>query len=132
LLRRVFSTDHKVIGLQYAFTSLAFLVFGFALDPHPLAARRPGRPLPLVGGFLGQTNAPGGVMLPEFYNQLGAMHGTIMVFLGVVPLGVDVLPPPCRLRDAGTDMVARRDAAHHRLLAARVGEHHHDRRPSTS
>src|ERR1051325_613078 len=32
--------------------------------------------------------APGGVMLPEFYNQLGAMHGTIMVFLGVVPLGV--------------------------------------------
>jgi len=26
------------------------------------------------------------VLLPEFYNQLGAMHGTIMVFLGVVPL----------------------------------------------
>ena len=31
---------------------------------------------------------PGGVMLPEFYNELGAMHGTIMVFLGVVPLAV--------------------------------------------
>jgi len=27
-------------------------------------------------------------MLPEFYNQLGALHGTIMVFLGVVPIGV--------------------------------------------
>ena len=27
-------------------------------------------------------------MVPEFYNQLGAMHGTIMVFLGVVPLAV--------------------------------------------
>src|SRR5947207_9166842 len=27
-------------------------------------------------------------MLPEFYNQLGAMHGTIMVFMGVVPLAV--------------------------------------------
>src|SRR5437016_5903289 len=27
-------------------------------------------------------------MLPEGYNQLGAMHGTIMVFLGVVPLAV--------------------------------------------
>jgi len=25
-------------------------------------------------------------MLPEFYNQLGAMHGTIMVFMGIVPL----------------------------------------------
>ena len=31
---------------------------------------------------------PGGVMLPDFYNELGAMHGTIMVFLGVVPLAV--------------------------------------------
>ena len=27
-------------------------------------------------------------MLPEFYTQLGAMHGTIMVFLAVVPLAV--------------------------------------------
>jgi cytochrome c oxidase subunit 1 len=32
--------------------------------------------------------APGGIILPEFYNALGAMHGTIMIFLGVVPLGV--------------------------------------------
>ena len=31
---------------------------------------------------------PGGIMLPDFYNELGAMHGTIMVFLGVVPLAV--------------------------------------------
>jgi cytochrome c oxidase subunit 1 len=28
----------------------------------------------------------GGIMLPNFYNQLGAMHGTFMVFLAVVPL----------------------------------------------
>jgi cytochrome c oxidase subunit 1 len=28
------------------------------------------------------------MMLPEFYNQLVAMHGTIMVFLAVVPLSV--------------------------------------------
>jgi cytochrome c oxidase subunit 1 len=27
-------------------------------------------------------------MLPTFYNELGAMHGTIMVFLGIVPLAV--------------------------------------------
>ncbi len=33
-------------------------------------------------------NMPNRIMLPEFYNQLGAMHGTIMVFLGVVPLAV--------------------------------------------
>src|ERR1044071_1813065 len=85
----VFSTDHKVIGIQYTVTSLLFLLFGFSL----MMLMRwqlafPGRPIPLVGNLLGVANAPGGIMLPEFYNQLGAMHGTIMVFLGVVPLAV--------------------------------------------
>src|SRR5262245_12697425 len=64
-----------------------FLLVGFALViiirwRHAFS----GQPLPLIGGFLGEANAPGGVISPEFYNQLGAMHGTIMVFLGVVPL----------------------------------------------
>src|SRR5207237_1917796 len=48
----------------------------------------PGRPLGWVGELLGENAMPGGVMAPEFYNQLGAMHGTIMVFLGIVPLAV--------------------------------------------
>src|SRR5262245_4928269 len=48
----------------------------------------PGQPVPMIGGLLGEQNAPGGVILPEFYNQLIAMHGTIMVFLAVVPLAV--------------------------------------------
>jgi hypothetical protein len=87
VLRRIFSTDHKVIGLQYGFTSLFFLLVGFVLVilmrwQHAYS----GQPLPFLGGLLGEVNAPGGVISPEFYNQLGAMHGTIMVFLGVVPL----------------------------------------------
>jgi cytochrome c oxidase subunit 1 len=87
--RYVFSIDHKVIGIQYAFTALFFLLFGFTLMllmRWQLAFS--GRPLPLIGGLLGAANAPGGIMLPEFYNQLGAMHGTIMVFLAIVPLAV--------------------------------------------
>ena len=84
-----FSVDHKVIGAQYAVTGLLFLLFGFGLM---MLARwqlaYPGEPLPLIGNLLGASRMPGGVMLPEFYNQLGAMHGTIMVFLGVVPLAV--------------------------------------------
>jgi cytochrome c oxidase subunit 1 len=48
----------------------------------------PGEPIPLIGSLFGDMRAPGGVMLPDFYNELGAMHGTIMVFLGVVPLAV--------------------------------------------
>ena len=88
-LKYLASTDHKVIGLLYGFTSLLFLLVGFVLV---LVIRwqlaYPGDPVPLIGGWLGEANAPGGIVLPEFYNQLGAMHGTIMVFLGVVPLAV--------------------------------------------
>jgi cytochrome c oxidase subunit 1 len=88
-LRYLFSTDHKVIGLLYGFTSLFFLLVGFVLV---LIIRwqlaYPGEPLPLIGGLLGETNAPNGALAPDFYNQLGAMHGTIMVFLGIVPLAV--------------------------------------------
>ena len=83
----VFSQDHKVIGIQYLMTSLVFLLFGFCLM---LLMRwqlaYPGQPIPIIGGLLGENNAPGGIMLPEFYNQLGAMHGTIMVFMAIVPL----------------------------------------------
>ncbi|OFW26111.1 MAG: cytochrome C oxidase subunit I [Acidobacteria bacterium RIFCSPLOWO2_02_FULL_65_29] len=85
----VFSQDHKVIGIQYAVTGLVFLFFGFTLMMiMRWSMAYPIRPIPLIGSLLGQTRAPGGIMLPEFYNQLGAMHGTIMVFLGVVPLAV--------------------------------------------
>ena len=87
--RYVFSQDHKVIGIQYAITALLFLLLGFTL----MMIMRwqlayPSQPIPFIGGLFGDANAPGGIMLPEFYNQLGAMHGTIMVFLGVVPLAV--------------------------------------------
>ena len=85
----IFSTDHKVIGVQYSVTGLAFLFFGFVL----MMVMRwnlayPGEPIPFIGSLLGENRAPGGIMLPDFYNELGAMHGTIMVFLGVVPLAV--------------------------------------------
>lgn len=86
----VFSLDHKVIGVQYTVTSLIFLFFGFSL----MMIMRwqlayPGEAIPLVGGWLGKYLVDNnGVLLPEGYNSLGAMHGTIMVFLGVVPLAV--------------------------------------------
>lgn len=83
----VFSIDHKVIGIQYAITSMVFLFFGFCLMMlmrYQLAY--PGTPIPIIGKLLSESIMPGGVMLPEFYNSLGAMHGTIMVFLGVVPM----------------------------------------------
>jgi cytochrome c oxidase subunit 1 len=83
----VFSTDHKVIGIQYAISGLVFLFFGFCL----MMMMRwqlayPGKPLPIIGKLFGGS-MPGGVMTPDFYNSLGAMHGTIMVFLGIIPVG---------------------------------------------
>ncbi len=84
----IFSTDHKIIGIQYLLTSLFFLLFGFSLM---LLMRwqlaYPGQPLPVIGKLIGSVRMPGGVMAPEFYYQLAAMHGTIMVFLAIVPLG---------------------------------------------
>jgi len=86
----IFSTDHKVIGVQYGFTALLFLLFGFCLM---LAMRwqmaYPGQPMPVVGPLLEKmlgSVAAGGIMTPDLYNSFGAMHGTIMVFLAIVPL----------------------------------------------
>jgi len=86
----IFSTDHKIIGIQYGFTGLAFLFFGFCL----IAMMRwsmayDGAAIPFVGpileALLGSAVAPDGVMSPQLYNVFGAMHGTIMVFMGIVP-----------------------------------------------
>ena len=81
----IFSVDHKVIGLQYAITAMVFLLFGFCLM---LIMRwnlaYPGEIVPIVGKLLSEE----GMLTPDGYNSFGAMHGTIMVFLGVVPLAV--------------------------------------------
>ena len=82
----VFSTDHKVIGIQFLFTSLFMLLFGGLLamlirwqlgwPGHPLAFMEKIAP----DGF------PGGVMVPEYYNMLFTMHGSFMIFFGIIPI----------------------------------------------
>lgn len=81
-------TDHKTVGLQYGITALLFLLVGFLLMIlMRIQLAWPGQALPSwIGMWLGENNAPGGIILPEFYNQLVAMHGSVMVFLAVVPL----------------------------------------------
>ena len=91
----VFSTDHKVIGIQYGLTALSFLLFGFFLM---LCMRwqiaHPGKMIPIVGSLLehalkntdGTSMLMGGQMSADAYNIFGAMHGNIMGFLAVVPL----------------------------------------------
>ena len=88
--RYVFSTDHKTIAVQFLLMSLFFLAVGGALASLiRWQLGFPGRPMP--GGMLlpDAMMAPtpnGAVMLPEFYNSLVTMHGTIMIFFAIMPL----------------------------------------------
>ncbi|MGF1655854.1 MAG: cbb3-type cytochrome c oxidase subunit I [Verrucomicrobiales bacterium] len=100
----IFSTDHKVIGIQYMLTGLVFMFVGFALMlvmRYQLAY--PDQPIPGIQQLAESVELepgtrasnpieglaesfPGGVMTPNTYNAFGAMHGTIMVFLAIVPV----------------------------------------------
>jgi cytochrome c oxidase subunit 1 len=69
---RLFSTDHKVIGLQYCFLGMIAVTTGILLSllmRYHLAW--PKGHLPFITG---------GIMTPEQYLALVTMHGTIMVF----------------------------------------------------
>ncbi|HXJ74113.1 MAG TPA: cbb3-type cytochrome c oxidase subunit I, partial [Candidatus Dormibacteraeota bacterium] len=90
LQKYIFSTDHKTIGIQYGVTALMFLLFGFSL----MMVMRwsiafPDQPVPVVGKLLERVLgeiAKDGKVGTDLYNSFGAMHGTIMVFLAIVPL----------------------------------------------
>lgn len=84
-----FSMDHKVIGIQFLFTSLAFLLVGGLLA---LAVRWQiawpfdrAQPIPIYGGkFDPATQAS--VIGGEFYNMLFTMHATFMIFFVIIPM----------------------------------------------
>ena len=81
----VFSTNHKVIAVQYLVTGLVFLAIGFFLA---LLMRwqlaYPWQPIPLIGKLL--FPASGGAVTPEAYPMLFTMHGGITVFFAITPI----------------------------------------------
>jgi len=89
--RYVFATDHKMIAKQFMFVSLFFLVVGGALaGMMRFQLGFPGESMPGGGILPDAMMAPlpdgGTIMLPEFYNSLVTMHGTIMIFFAIMPL----------------------------------------------
>ncbi|KPK64420.1 MAG: cytochrome C oxidase [Gemmatimonas sp. SG8_38_2] len=78
--RYIFSTDHKIIGIQFLFTSLVFLLVGGVMA---LLIR-------WQLAYPGQAVPGGDPVSPKFYNSLVTMHGTVMVFFAVMPLLVGV------------------------------------------
>ncbi|MFM8636032.1 MAG: cbb3-type cytochrome c oxidase subunit I, partial [Planctomycetia bacterium] len=80
----VFSKDHKVIGLQFLFSTLLWFLIGGLLA---LAVRWqiawPWSDVPVLGKLFEQQ---GGQMSPEFYTMLFTMHATVMIFLVIIPI----------------------------------------------
>jgi cytochrome c oxidase subunit 1 len=74
--RYVFSTDHKVIGLQYMLTGMVMgLVGGFMSYAFRMQLAWPDQPVPLYG-----------LVTPNVYNALVTNHGTIMIFWVAMPV----------------------------------------------
>jgi cytochrome c oxidase subunit I len=71
LLNWISSTDHKVIGLMYIFTSFGFFCIG-------------GIEALLMRWQLAQPNST--IIDPSTYSQLFTMHGTTMIFLVIMPM----------------------------------------------
>ena len=85
LRRYIFSTDHKTIGKQFLFTTM-FLMFvgGFLAMIIRWQLAWPWSDVPFLGPRLFAST--GGQMTPEFYTMLFTMHGTVMVFLVIIPI----------------------------------------------
>jgi len=67
-----FNTDHKVIGIQYLVTSFIFyLIGGVMADIMRTELATPASDL----------------VPPELYNNLLTLHGTIMIFMWIIPAG---------------------------------------------
>ena len=90
LRQYIFSTDHKTIGIQFLFTSLVMLMIGGLLA---MLIRWqlgwPGATLPFMEK-IAPEGFPGGTMVPDYYNMLFTMHGSIMIFFAIIPLLVGV------------------------------------------
>lgn len=81
----VFSKDHKVIGIQFLFTTLIwFLVGGLLALGIRAQLAWPWADMPILGRML--FSAEGGQISPEFYTMLFTMHATVMIFLVVIPI----------------------------------------------
>src|SRR5438477_12486827 len=84
----VFSTDHKIIGIQYGVTALFFLLFGFCLM---LMMRwqiaHTNQPVPVIGpvlaSLLGDVAAKR-IISSDLYNSFNAMQRTVMLFMSIM------------------------------------------------
>ncbi len=81
----VFSLDHKIIGLQFLFSSLIwFLVGGMLALGVRWQLAFPWKAMPILGNML--AGPEGGQISPETYTMLVTMHATVMIFFVIIPV----------------------------------------------
>ncbi len=81
----VFSLDHKIIGLQFLFSTLIwFFVGGMLALGIRWQLAYPWRPMPILGNMVGASE--GGQIPPEAYTMLVTMHATVMIFFVIIPV----------------------------------------------
>jgi cytochrome c oxidase subunit 1 len=85
LRKYIFSEDHKIIGIQFLFTGLLFLLVGGGLA---LLVRLqlgwPAGTIPHIGRWF--PASWGERMSPDFYNMAFSMHASVMIFFVIIPL----------------------------------------------
>ncbi|MBM3997457.1 MAG: cytochrome c oxidase subunit I [Planctomycetes bacterium] len=79
----IFSEDHKIIGIQFLFTSIIFLGLGGILA---LLVRIqlawPHAEIPILHSYFADN---GGRISESFYNMLFTMHASVMIFFVIIP-----------------------------------------------
>jgi cytochrome c oxidase subunit I len=81
----VFSRDHKIIGLQFLFSTLLwFFVGGLLALGIRWQLAYPWAEMPVIGPWLFAEEA--GQISPEFYTTLFTMHATVMIFFVIIPI----------------------------------------------
>ena len=81
----IFSRDHKIIGIQFLFSTLLwFLVGGFLALGIRWQVAYPWTDMPVIGKAI--FPAEGGQISPEFYTVLFTMHASVMIFFVIIPI----------------------------------------------
>jgi cytochrome c oxidase subunit 1 len=81
----VFSLDHKIIGLQFLFSTLIwFLVGGFLALGVRWQLAYPWKAMPIIGTIVGAPE--GGQIAPETYTMMVTMHASVMIFFVIIPI----------------------------------------------
>lgn len=81
----VFSFDHKVIGKQFLWFGIFWLLVGGLMAMMiRWTLAYPGVPFPVIGHLMFPHT--GGVVPPDTYAMLFTMHGTIMIFFAITPI----------------------------------------------